>query len=172
MARRGLTILYTGNGKGKTTAAMGQVMRAAGQGLTVCVIQFIKGSWVTGEAKACQDMAGVEFHAMGTGFTWKESPQETKQAAEIGWALAEQKIMGGSYDLVVLDELTYLINYKLVAESTILNLIHHRPSRVHLVITGREASAALIEAADLVTEMKEVKHPYAVGIKAQAGIEF
>ena len=172
MERRGLTILYTGNGKGKTTASMGQVMRAVGQGLNVCVIQFIKGTWLTGEAKTCATLGKVEFHSMGSGFTWRESPQETKRAAEAGWALAEEKVRGGAYDLVVLDELTYLINYQLVDESCILDLIHNRPSHVHIVISGREASAGLIAAADLVTEMKEVKHPYAVGVKAQPGIEF
>ena len=172
MERCGLTILYTGNGKGKTTAAMGQVLRAAGQGLNICIIQFIKGAWLTGEAKGCAALAQVEFHAMGSGFTWKERPQETKQAAETGWALAEEKVMGGAYDLVVLDELTYLITYHLVAESCILTLIRNRPRHVHLVISGRNASQALIETADLVTEMKEVKHPYSLGVKAQPGIEF
>ena len=172
MERRGLTILYTGNGKGKTTASMGQAMRAVGQGLNVCVIQFIKGTWLTGEAKACATLGLVEFHSMGSGFTWRESPQETKRAAEAGWTLAEEKVMGGAFDMVILDELTYLITYQLIDESCILNLIRNRPSHVHLVISGRDASAALIEAADLVTEIKEVKHPYAVGVKAQPGIEF
>lgn len=151
---------------------MGQVMRAVGQGLTVCVIQFIKGTWSTGEAKTCAALDRVEFHVAGSGFTWKESPEETKQAAEAGWALAERKIMSGNYDLVVLDELTYLISYQLVDESSILELIRKRPSHVHLVISGREASSALIETADLVTEMKNIKHPYSSGIKAQAGIDF
>ncbi len=172
MERRGLTILYTGNGKGKTTAAMGQVMRAVGQGLKVCVVQFIKGKWATGESNTCAALAGVEFYVMGSGFTWREDPQETKRAAEAGWALAEEKILGGGFDLVVLDELTYLISYQLVDESRILDLIRKRPRHVHLVISGREASPALVEAADLVTEMLEVKHPYASGVKAQAGIEF
>jgi len=172
LRQRGLTIIYTGNGKGKTTAAMGQVMRAVGHGLTACVIQFIKGKWVTGEAKTCQAMPGVEFHTMGTGFTWKESPEATRQAAEHGWALAVEKIMSGVHDLVVLDELTYLVTYQLVAESTVLELIRHRPSHVHLVISGRDASSALIEAADLVTEMREIKHPYHLGVTARAGIEF
>ena len=172
MERRGLTILYTGNGKGKTTAAMGQVMRAVGQGLKVCVVQFIKGNWATGEAMTCATLEGVEFHVMGSGFTWREDPAKTKRAAEAGWALAEEKILGGGFDLVVLDELTYLITYQLVDESRILQLIGNRPSHVHLVISGREASPALVAAADLVTEMREIKHPYAAGVKAQAGIEF
>lgn len=172
MERRGLILLNTGNGKGKTTAALGQVLRAVGHGLTVCVIQFIKGRWPTGEAKACAALPQVEFHVMGSGFTWKEKPEETKRAAEAGWSLAAEKILGGAYDLVVLDELTYLLTYRLVDEARILAVIRQRPARVHLVITGREASPALVAAADLVTEMREIKHPYAAGVKAQAGIEF
>lgn len=172
MERRGVTVLYTGNGKGKTTAAMGQVMRAVGHGLKVCVIQFIKGQWATGEANTCATLARVEFHVMGSGFTWREDPQQTKRAAAAGWALAEEKIRGGDFDLVVLDELTYLVSYQLVDESQVLNLIRNRPPHVHLVITGRNATPVLVEAADLVTEMLEVKHPYASGVKAQAGIEF
>ena len=172
MGRRGLTILYTGNGKGKTTASLGQILRAVGHGFKVCVIQFIKGRWPTGEAKACEALAQVEFHVMGSGFTWREGPEETKRSAEEGWSLAEAKILGGDYDLVVLDELTYLITYRLVEEDRILTVIRNRPGKVHLVMTGRDASPALVEAADLVTEMREIKHPYASGVKAQAGIEF
>lgn len=172
MERRGLTILYTGNGKGKTTASLGQALRAAGQGLKVCIVQFVKGKWPTGEAKFCAASELVEFHTTGVGFTWRADPAETKQAAEAGWALASAKVMGGEYDLVVLDELTYLMTYQLVEESVILDVIRKRPRHVHLVISGRGASPALVEIADLVTEMREVKHPYSQGVKAQAGIEF
>lgn len=172
MERRGLTLLYTGNGKGKTTASLGQVLRAVGHGFKVCVIQFIKGRWPTGEAKACEALGNVEFHIMGSGFTWREDPQETKRMAEAGWVLAAEKILGGEYDLVVLDELTYLISYGLVDEARILEVIRKRPVKVHLVITGRAASPGLVAAADLVTEMREIKHPYATGVKAQIGIEF
>ena len=172
MERRGLTILYTGNGKGKTTAALGQALRAVGHGFSVCVVQFIKGRWPTGEAKACAYLAGLEFHVTGSGFTWKQSPEESRRAAEEGWALAEGKIMSGAFDLVVLDELTYVINYGLVAEGRILEVIRRRPPGVHLVVTGRDASPALVREAELVTEMREVKHPYAEGVKAQPGIEF
>ena len=172
MERHGLTIVYTGNGKGKTTASLGQVVRAVGHGFKVCVIQFIKGSWPTGEAKVCTVLGGVEFHVMGSGFTWRQDREETRRAAKAGWDLAEEKISGGAYDLVVLDELTYLIHYGLIDESRILEVIRNRPAKVHLVISGRDASPALIAAADLVTEMREVKHPYASGVKAQAGIEY
>lgn len=172
MERRGLILLYTGRGKGKTTASLGQVLRAVGHGFKVCVIQFIKGAWPTGEAKACAALPQVEFHVMGSGFTWKQDPVETRRAAEAGWALAEEKILSGAFDLVVLDELTYLLAYQLVDEARVIDVIVNRPPTVHLVISGRDAHPALIAVADLVTEMREVKHPYATGVKAQAGIEY
>lgn len=171
MARHALTILYTGRGKGKTTAALGQVLRAAGHGFSICVIQFIKGK-PTGEADACAKLGMVEFHVMGSGFTWSRDPGETLRAAEAGWSLAEDKVHCGRYDLVVLDEVTYLLSHQLIAEDRIVKLIRERPPHVHLVLTGRDASLSLIEEADLVTEMREVKHPYASGVKAQPGIEF
>lgn len=171
MGRRGLTILYTGRGKGKTTAALGQVLRAAGHGFSICVIQFIKGK-ATGEANACSSLGMVEFHVMGSGFTWSQDPGETRRAAEAGWSLAEEKVNAGQFDLVVLDEVTYLIGHHLIAEARILKLIRERPPHVHLVLTGRDASPALIAEADLVSEMREIKHPYASGVKAQRGIEF
>jgi len=171
MARHALTILYTGRGKGKTTAALGQVLRAVGNGFKVCVIQFIKGS-PTGEGKACARLEDVDFYVMGSGFTWRQHREETRRAAEAGWALAEEKVMGGQYDLVVLDEVTYLLSHQLIEESQILRLIRERPATVHLVLTGRDAGQTLVEVADLVTEMREVKHPYGAGVKAQPGIEF
>ncbi|MBA3016406.1 MAG: cob(I)yrinic acid a,c-diamide adenosyltransferase [Proteobacteria bacterium] len=171
MARHALTILYTGRGKGKTTAALGQVLRAAGHGFKICVIQFIKGK-STGESNACASLDMVDFHVMGSGFTWRQDPDETKRAAEAGWSLAEKMINAGQHDLVVLDEVTYLVEHQLIAEDRILKLIRERPSHVHLVLTGRDASQKLIDQADLVTEMIEVKHPYAAGVKAQQGIEF
>ena len=173
-SREGLTIIYTGNGKGKTTAALGQALRAAGHDFKVCVIQFIKdGKAVSGEAEFLDRFpAGIGLHVTGSGFTWQRDDQETRRAAESGWALALEKTMTGEYDLVILDELTYLVSYNLLEESRVIDLINERPSHVHLLITGRDATAGLIEAADLVTEMREVKHPYQKGIKAQKGIEF
>jgi len=173
MPQKGLTIIFTGDGKGKTTAALGQVIRAVGHGLKACVVQFIKGKWPTGEAKAMREMAGLcEFHTMGSGFTWKSSEQDTLKAAQEAWKLAEEKVMSGDYDLVVLDELTYLVTYELLDEADILNLIDRRPSHVDLVITGRNATPGMVAAADLVTEMRLIKHPYDKGIKARKGIEF
>jgi len=173
MQEKGLTIIFTGDGKGKTTAALGQVLRAVGHGLKTCVIQFIKGKWPTGEAKAMGTFGGLgEFHTMGSGFTWKCSEQETIDAAAQAWQLTKVKVMSGAYDLVVLDELTYLVTYKLLDENEVLDLIKQRPKQVNLVITGRNASQGILEAADLVTEMRLLKHPYEKGIKARAGIEY
>lgn len=174
MTEQGLIIINTGNGKGKTTAALGQAFRAAGHGFKVCIIQFIKGAWQTGEAKAAKAFPDlIEFHIKGSGFTWEEkNPEKVKQAAQEGWELARDKIMSNNYDLVILDELTYLIEYQIIKEAEVLHLLKNRPSRLHIVITGRNAGPGLIGIADLVTEMKEIKHPFGSGIKARKGIEF
>ena len=174
MTPQGLMIIYTGDGKGKTTAAFGQAFRAAGHGMQVCIIQFIKGNWRTGEAASVERMADqIELHVKGTGFTWQAgSLEEIKTAALDGWRLALEKINSDRFDMVVLDELTYLISHQILSEAEVLAALKHRPARLHMVITGRGASAGLIDAADLVTEMRLVKHPYQAGISAQKGIEF
>jgi cob(I)alamin adenosyltransferase len=172
--RKGLLIVYTGNGKGKTTAALGLILRAWGQGLKTCVIQFIKartGSW--GEVKAAQKL-GIEWHKMGDGFTWN-SPNldETAARAIHGWQLAQQKIASDEFDLVLLDEFTYPIHFGWISiEEVISWLKKNKPPRLHLVITGRHAPPALLDYADLASEMVEIKHPFEKGAKAQPGIEF
>lgn len=174
MEQHGLTMIFTGNGKGKTTAALGLAFRALGHGFPVCLIQFIKGSWKYGElesAKCFTDL--LDFHVMGRGFTWNsENLQEDIQAAREAWDFAAQTIRAGRHRLVILDELTYLIQYQMVPEEEILAVLRQKPEAMHLVITGRGASQGLIDFADLVTEMTEIKHPYKKGIKAQKGIEF
>lgn len=172
--RRGLVLLHTGDGKGKSTAAFGQALRAAGQGLRVCIVQFIKGQFQTGEAKAFQALAGnVEFHVKGSGFTWQQKDkEEVTRVARQAFAFAREKIMSGRYDMVVLDELTYLVTYGMVDEAEVLDLISGRPPGLHLVITGRDASEKLVAAADLVSEVRMIKHPYSAGVQAQKGIEF
>ena len=171
---QGLLIVNTGNGKGKTTAALGQAFRAVGHGFRVCFLQFLKGSWKYGEleaAKRFQDL--MEIRALGRGFTWKsEDLNEDIQSARDAWDLAKQVIASGKFKMVVLDELTYLITYGMVPEEDILNTFRNRPPELHIVVTGRDASPGLIELADLVTEMNEIKHPFRNGIKAQRGIEF
>lgn len=173
-AGRGLVLLHTGNGKGKSTACFGQALRAAGQGFKVCIIQFIKGKWQTGEAKAFEALKDhVEFHVKGSGFTWQgQNKDKVIKVARDAFIFAREKVMSGDYDMVVLDELTYLISYGMVSEEEVLEMITTRPSSLHLVISGRDASEGLIEAADLVSEVKAIKHPYQAGIKAQKGIEF
>ena len=175
MANKGLILLYTGNGKGKTTAALGQVLRAAGHGFKVAIIQFIKNMENTGEIKAAKKIFAdhLEIFPMGSGFTWDAKDQdELRQAAEKGWALAKEKINSGQYCMVILDELTYTINYGLLDQEEVVSFLRQKPEPLHIIITGRDANDKLIDLADLVTEMKEIKHPYQNGFKATKGIEF
>ena len=172
---KGLVIVNTGNGKGKTTAALGTVLRAWGRGMRVCVIQFIKQDGASfGETRAAEKL-GIEWIATGTGFTWKESePGKAAAHAAQGWALAQQKIAGGQYDLIVLDEFTYLLYFGWLDSGAVFSWLRdNKPPALHLIITGRYAPQPLIDFADLVTEMDEVKHPFAdQGIRGQPGIEF
>jgi cob(I)alamin adenosyltransferase len=172
--RRGLFIVYTGNGKGKTTAAFGLAFRALGHGLRVCVIQFIKGKWPCGElVSAGQFGDRLECHVRGRGFTWKSKDlAEDTRIAQEAWRFAREVIAAGKHDMVILDELTYLMKYKMVATEEIVAALCARPTPMHIVVTGRDAPAALVKAADLVTRMQAVKHPYARGVAAQKGIEF
>ena len=171
---KSVIIVNTGNGKGKTTSAFGQALRVAGHGGRVCIIQFIKGKWQTGEAKAASLLHDlVEIHVCGTGFTWEaENMEGVKDAGKKGWQLAQQKIASGQFQLVVLDEITYLVNYGVISEDELVRTLQIRPEKTDIVITGRDAGQAIIEAADLVTEMREVKHPYRSGVEARKGVEF
>jgi cob(I)alamin adenosyltransferase len=171
---KGLLIVFTGNGKGKTTAALGMAMRAAGHGLRVCVIQFIKGSWHYGELDAVRRFDGlIDLHVMGKGFTWKsENIDEDARLAREAWTFAQEAIASGRYHTVVLDEFTYLLHYRMLELAPCLAFLASRNPAQHVVITGRYAQPELIEAADLVTEMQAIKHPLTSGIKAQQGIEF
>ncbi len=172
--KKGLLIVFTGNGKGKTTAALGLVFRALGHGLRVSVIQFIKGTWKCGEMTASKRFEDLlEFHVLGKGFTWEsENIEEDIKAAQFAWHFAKETINSGKYQIVVLDELTYLIKYKMISEDEIIKILTNRPQGTHIVVTGRDAPKSLIDAADLVTEMVSLKHPYDEGIKAQKGIEY
>jgi cob(I)alamin adenosyltransferase len=173
MKSKGLFIIFTGNGKGKTTAAIGQALRMAGHKMRVCIIQFIKSLKNTGEAKALAELTdAIELHVIGSGFTWESEEAVVEAAARTGWTLAREKIGSGRYDMVILDEITYLLNDKILDESEVLTVISSRPETMHVVITGRQASQDLIAAADLVTEMREIKHPYQTGTRAGKGIEY
>jgi cob(I)alamin adenosyltransferase len=170
----GLVIVNTGDGKGKTTAALGTVLRAWGRGLRCCVIQFIKsetGDW--GESKAARKL-GIDWHQMGDGFTWESRDIKQPVAkAEHAWGVAKERIASGEYDLIVLDEFTYPLRYGwLDTDEVVAWLRNNKPPALHLIITGRGAPSGLTDFADLVTEMKNVKHPFDEGILAQAGVEF
>jgi cob(I)alamin adenosyltransferase len=177
--RRGLLLVFTGNGKGKSTAAFGLALRAAGNRLPVRVIQFIKGSWKTGERDAiAAHVPDIEVSVGGRGFTIErlrdpkiEMP-EHELAARAALEMAREAVSSGRYRMVVLDEILGSIKAGLVTEEEVLEMARSRPPDLHLVLTGRGATPAIVEAADLVTEMKEVKHHYKAGIPAQRGIEF
>ena len=171
MERHGLIIVHTGDGKGKTTAALGLAMRAFGAGLKVLILQFIKGVKHSGELQALE-ILGVEVKQLGLGFITKENFAEQKKSARAALELAKKKISSGAWDLIILDEINYAVKFGLLDAEEILELIKIRPPQMHLVFTGRDAPPELIDKADLVTEMKLIKHPFKQGIAAQSGIEF
>jgi cob(I)alamin adenosyltransferase len=172
---QGLNIVFTGNGKGKTTAAMGTLLRAYGQGLSVGVIQFIKSPNRTyGEASTALQL-DITFHSLGDGFVRKQSVQEESRVAAINaWKEAQRMISSQDYDLLVLDEITYLFQFKWLDIHEFITWIRqNKPSSMHLVMTGRYAPSELIEYADLVTEMQEIKHPFRdQGLQAQVGVDY
>jgi len=173
--QKGLLIVYTGQGKGKTTAALGVVLRAWGREMRVGGVQFFKHANANfGELRALAKMQ-VELTPMGDGFTWTSRAMDVTQAKALhGWELAKQRIASGAFDIFLLDEFTYLLHFGWLETAEVLAWIAaHKPPMLHLMITGRDAPRALIEAADLVTEMREIKHPlHTQGIRAQKGIEF
>lgn len=171
--RRALVVVNTGNGKGKTTAALGVLFRAWGRGYHVVMMQFIKSTTSNyGETKAAKKI-GLEVVSLGGGFTWlsKDIEKDKALAREL-WEQCKAKIGSGEYDIVVLDEFTYPLTYGWLPTDEIIDFLKTRPARTHVVITGRDAPEALIAYADLVTEMREIKHPFQQGLKAQPGIEF
>jgi cob(I)alamin adenosyltransferase len=167
-----LILVNTGDGKGKTTAALGTALRAAGRGLRVCVIQFLKSpSWKVGEAKAGRDL-GIDWWTLGDGFTWDSKDMARTEAAAVdAWAAARAQISSGEYDLVVLDEVTYPMTWGWIDENDVLAALRARPPHVNVILTGRDAPAALVEAADTVTEMVKTKHAFDNGIAAVKGID-
>ena len=171
---KGLLIVNTGNGKGKTTAALGQAFRALGHGKKICIIQFIKGNWKYGELYSIERyMDLVDFHVVGNGFTFKSEDLEKDRIMALkGWSLAREKLLSNDYFMLLLDELTYLMTLGFLETERIMDSIIHRRRDLHVVVTGRYAPKKLIESADLVTDMQEIKHPYQNGIMAQKGIEF
>lgn len=174
---KGLLIVYTGNGKGKTTAALGMIIRAVGYDWKVCIVQFVKGSWKYGELDGIKRLApNVELTTVGEGFVGiiddKKDIEEHRAAAGKGLKLAGEKIVSGEFQLVILDEINVALKLKLVDRSKVEAVLDECPTGLHLVLTGRDAPDWLIERADLVTEMKEVKHPFKSGLKARKGIDW
>jgi cob(I)alamin adenosyltransferase len=171
---RGLIILHTGTGKGKSTAAFGLVLRCLGHGMRVGIVQFVKGAWSTGERTVLAGFPDlVTIRAMGEGFTWETQDRARDiAAARAAWALAKAMIADPGYRLVLLDELNIVLRYDYLPVEEVVTALRSKPRDLHVVVTGRNAKPELIEIADLVTEMRLVKHPFRAGVKAQAGIEF
>jgi len=171
---QGLVHVYTGNGKGKTSAAFGLALRAIGRGLKVYVVQFIKGGFDYGELYVVDRLPNLKLKAFGRGEFVTENPpgKEDVELAQEALALAEQVVKSGEYDIVILDEINVALNLKLIHLDEVLELLKNKPKHVELILTGRYAPKEIIEAADLVTEMKEVKHPFNKGYKAREGIEY
>ncbi len=171
--RNPLVIVYTGNGKGKTTAALGVVLRASGRGWSVVMLSFIKSETSNyGEERAARKL-GIEMIPLGGGFTWlSKDIEKDKALARECWQRCKEKIDSGDYDIVILDEMTYPLNYGWLDIDEVIEMLRQRPTNLHVIITGRDAPQKLIDFADLVTEMREVKHPFQKGIKAQPGIDF
>jgi cob(I)alamin adenosyltransferase len=175
-SRRGLLLINTGPGKGKTTAALGTALRAVGNGMRVLVLQFLKGSWHYGELDAAEAFGGnLVLRQMGRGFVkvgGAETDPEDIRLVEHAWAEAKEAIYSGDWDMVVLDEINYAIGYKMLDPAAVAEALKNRPEMVHVILTGRNAHPLLVELADTVTEMREVKHAYQKGILAQRGIEY
>jgi cob(I)alamin adenosyltransferase len=170
---RGVFVVHTGNGKGKSSSAFGVVARALGHGQKVAVVQFIKGRSDTGEEAFFRNQPGVQWHVGGEGFTWDTQDDERDaKAARAAWAIAHEHLRNPEIDLVVLDEFTYTLNYKWLDVAEVVDAIESRPALQHLIITGRAAAKELIEIADTVTDMTLVKHAYNEGVKAMPGLEW
>jgi cob(I)alamin adenosyltransferase len=171
---RGLLIVHTGKGKGKSTAAFGMVFRALGHGFKTGIVQFVKGAWATGERDVLAKFPElVTIKAMGEGFTWDtQDRQRDLAAARAAWDEAKRMIADPAYRMVLLDELNIVLRYDYLPLDEVLDVLRNKPRDLHIIVTGRNAKEELIEIADLVTEMTEIKHPFRSGVKAQAGIEF
>ncbi|MET0727845.1 MAG: cob(I)yrinic acid a,c-diamide adenosyltransferase [Acidimicrobiales bacterium] len=172
--QKSVVIVNTGDGKGKSSSAFGVVMRGVARGWDVAVVQFLKsGRWQVGEEKVCRDQLGVDWFAVGEGFTWESADlTEDEAVAQAGWAHAKALIEAGAHRLVVLDEITYPMTWRWVDTDDVVATIAGRPELVNVVCTGRDAPAALIDVADTVTEMRKVKHAYDTGVLAKKGIDY
>ena len=169
---RGLLIVITGNGKGKSTSGFGTIARAVGHGLKAAVVQYIKGSWACGERELLTN-AGVEFHVMNTGFTWNTQDKEKDiAAAQKVWQETKRLLTDESVAVLLLDEITYMVSYKYIDLDEVISALKNRPAMQHVIITGRSCHRSLIELADTVSEVQSVKHAFDSGVKAQKGIDW
>ncbi len=174
----GLIIVHTGDGKGKTTAALGLALRAVGNRYRVAVVQFIKGQWQPGEKKAAAHLPGLEFVPLGKGFTWTKTPDVHMAAMAAAWARTQEVIGAGRHEVVILDEINYALAntripvHEIFTVQDVVDLLRRRPAKMHVVLTGRYAKPEIVEIADLVTEMRLIKHPFQQGRRATRGIEF
>jgi cob(I)alamin adenosyltransferase len=176
-SKKGLSIVYTGDGKGKTTAALGMCVRAVGHNLKICIIQFVKGTWKYGELEGLKKLGpNVELHVLGKGCVGilgdKLPLEEHRKEAELALELATEKINSKEYNIVILDEINVAVKLELIPVERVLELIESRPEQVTLVLTGRGADPQIVKVADLVTEMLDIKHPYQLGILAMKGIDY
>ncbi|MCB1672941.1 MAG: cob(I)yrinic acid a,c-diamide adenosyltransferase [Gammaproteobacteria bacterium] len=170
---KGLLVILTGNGKGKSSSAFGMIARSVGHGLRCGVVQFIKGTWECGEHLLFKDHPLVEFHVMATGFTWETQDRDTDiAAAERTWSAAEKLLQDESIAVVLLDELTYMLTYGYLDKARVVAALQQRPAHQHVIITGRNASRELIDLADTVSEVKDIRHAFDAGIKVQKGIDY
>lgn len=172
-AERGLVLVHTGNGKGKSSSAFGVIVRALGWGQRVGVVQFIKGKWITGERQFFDKLGTVDWHTMGDGFTWDTQDKNRDiEAAEAAFAKARDMMSSGEYDLIVLDEINIALRYDYLTADAVIDGLKARDTRTGVILTGRDAPEKLCDYADLVSEMREIKHPFKAGIKAQRGVDF
>lgn len=182
MEEKGLILINTGNGKGKTTAALGTAVRAWGDGQNVLILQFIKGAWKYGELEAIAALGRIngkiEIRSMGDGFVFHNKKEDEaefarkKELAQKAWKTASDEVMSGKWDLVILDEVNYAIHFGMITAEEVADLLQRRPARLNMILTGRYAEPILVDMADTVTEMKPVKHAFEKGIRARKGIEF
>ncbi|TGJ98428.1 cob(I)yrinic acid a,c-diamide adenosyltransferase [Leptospira langatensis] len=171
--KKGMILVHTGPGKGKTTAALGILFRALGRGIKCGVVQFLKGKWETGERKFARTIPDLEFHVMGLGFTWESDDLDRdKEAARAAWKKSAEMILSGNYKIIILDEITYAFHYGWLESEEVLQVLRKRPEDVHVVITGRNCPANIVEIADLVSFIESRKHPHEQGIPAQIGIDY
>lgn len=170
---KGLIVVNTGDGKGKTTAAFGVIFRALGRGMKCAVVQYIKGKWKTGERTYAESIPGLSFHVMGRGFTWdSDDLDRDKKAAQEAWNQSKVYLSDEIHDVVVLDEITYAINYNFIKIDEVISALKSRRPMKHVILTGRNCPEEIVQIADLVTQMNQIKHPYTEGIRAQKGIDY